>query len=759
MREYILKYRRPAENFNEALPIGNGSLGAMVYGRYPVEKLTVNQDTLWTGKPHRCLREGAYEAYRDALAMMDAGRVAEAETCIEERFTGPFTDAYLPLGTLTYAFEPGSVRRYARSLHMDAGVARTACEGFVFEHLASAPFHCIASSLRFAQPTAVTIGFSSELACTRTGRGSVLTVRGACPMKVRKKVPIYPEGEEGVRFAAVLTVDTDGEARVRGGAVSVKNATRIEVFFTTETSFVSHNDIAGTGYAARAYKRATAARKAGYAAIAAAQREYYRRHFGQVELSLSNSAAKRKTTDKRLFTGRDAGLVELLFHYGRYLTIAASAKGSQATTLQGIWNEKISPIWKSNYTVNINTEMNYWPTLPCGLTDFYAPLVDLVKKIADTGADTARHYYHADGFVCHHNIDLWGNTIAVGGEGKEYIPGNAVFSYWNGASGWLCRGLFEYYEYTLDKNYLRKTAYPLMKAAAKFYQSILRPADGKLVISPATSPENQYMLDGRPHCFGRWTTMMQSIVEDLFRSCVRACEILRCDAAWKAELEKIIPRLRVFAVDGDGTLLEWDRSMQERDPRHRHVSHLYGLYPAELISAEKTPELAQACRKTLEKRGDEGTGWSIAWKACLWAKLGEGDHALKLIRRQLQPVESTQTDCAYESGGTYPNLFCAHPPFQIDGNFGAAAAVAMLLLQCGDGEIKILPALPGDLPRGFVRGLAAKGNIRVDIVWNDRAAERVTLVSPITQTITLSVNGEKRRVELKANKKYLYRKA
>jgi alpha-L-fucosidase 2 len=505
-----------------------------------------------------------------------------------------------------------------------------------------------------------------------------------------------------------------------------------------------------------ALTEANACVTAGYHVIKQDQAAYYRKHYGAVKMKIENTLSLVDTESRLLAKNRDLGLVELLFNFGRYLTVASSAKGSQATNLQGIWNEALCAIWKSNYTVNINTEMNYWQTLMCGLSEFHLPVVELVKKIADTGSVTAKEFYHANGFVCHHNIDLWGNTVAVGGAGEEFIPGNSNFSFWCGASGWLCRNVFEYYEYTLDQDFLREVAYPLLKAAAEFYLDILHPVGDRLAISPTTSPENQYYLNGEIHAMSTWTAMMQSIVEDLFRNCVTCCDILKVDADWKADLERIIPKLMPFDIDSEGRLLEWDEEKEERDREHRHVSHLYGLYPADLITTESTPRLAQACKRVLETRGDEGTGWSLAWKACLWAKLKDGEHALKLIMRQLDVIDSEHTSCELWGGVTYPNLFCAHPPFQIDGNFGITAAIAMLFLQCEDAKIKILPALPKAFPNGYVNGLVAKGDIKVDIAWQNGIATEVCLQSPTSQTVSLLVNGTLQKIRLESNQPYQY---
>lgn len=756
MHENILKYDHPARNFNEALPIGNGSLGAMVWGQYPTEKLTLNQDTLWSGEPHCYVRKGAYDAYAEAVRATDRGDIPAAEKAIEEGFVGPFTASYLPMGTLYFDLDPSGAGDYCRKLDMANGIALSSCSGIALEHLASFDHRCIASHLSFSKASAVRIRLESQLKCEIVATEDRILLRGECPASVKENcLPSY--NGRGIRFATVVMICTDGVVLAEGGTLAVQNAHYADVFLTCETSYIDHRNISGSNYEALALAEAKACITLGYHAIKQDQAAYYRKHYGAVELCIEEHTSLADTESRLLAKSKDLGLVEALFNFGRYLTIASSAKGSQATNLQGIWNEALCAIWKSNYTVNINTEMNYWQTLMCGLPDFHLPVVELVKKIADTGSVTAKEFYHAGGFVCHHNVDLWGNTVAVGGAGEEFIPGNSNFSFWCGASGWLCRNVFEYYEYTLDQEFLREVAYPLLKAAAAFYLDILRPVGDRLAVSPATSPENQYYLNGALHAMSAWTAMMQSIVEDLFRNCVTCCDILGVDAEWKAELERVIPRLMPFVVDPEGRLLEWDEEKEERDREHRHVSHLYGLYPAELITTERTPELAEACKRVLETRGDEGTGWSLAWKACLWAKLKDGDHALRLILRQLDVIDSAHTSCELWGGGTYPNLFCAHPPFQIDGNFGITAAIAMLFLQCEDAKIKILPALPKAFSNGLVKGLVAKGNIKVDIAWQNGIATKVCLQSPISQTVSLLVNGTLQTIRLESDRAYQYR--
>lgn len=756
MQEDRLIYLQPAENFNEALPIGNGSLGAMVYGNLEVEKLTLNHDTLWSGYPHTYVREGAYDAYRRACQETDNGNLFEAEHIIEEEMTGPFTDSYLPLGTLSMEIGDRDKTNYVRVLDMASGIATAQNKNISIEHLASFDHSCIASRIRFRSPSSAVIRFDSELKHRIYTENGVLTVTGECPSFLSEtQEPVY-DGN-GIRFAVAIKVTTDGSLSAFEEGLFLENAKCAELFLSVYTSYVNHKDISGHSCCARAYQNSLVCAELGYEQLRQTQIAYYAKHYGAVSLYLSDTVHTEDTLTRLTAAEPDLGLVELLFNFGRYLTIASSAKGSQATNLQGIWNEQLRAIWKSNYTVNINTEMNYWHTLMCGLPDFHLPVVELVKKIADTGRVTAKQYYNASGYVCHHNIDLWGNTAPVGGIGAKHIKGNANFSYWSGAAGWLCRNVFEYYEYTLDTQFLRETAYPLMKGAAEFYLSLLRPVGDRLAISPATSPENQYVADGEFHALGKWTTIMQSIVADLLGNCVKACEILKTDWEWKQQLTEIIPKLKPFEIAPDGRLLEWDTEVKERDREHRHVSHLYGLFPADLITTDKTPALAQACRRSLECRGDEGTGWALAWKACLWAKLKDGDHALKMIDRQLKVIDSSHTSCELWGGGTYPNLLCAHPPFQIDGNFGITAAIALLFLQCEDGMLKILPALPAKADHGSIRGLLAKGNVRVDIEWKECQVTKLTLTSPHPQSLTVLVNGKTVAIPLQGNMPYILR--
>ncbi len=428
-------------------------------------------------------------------------------------------------------------------------------------------------------------------------------------------------------------------------------------------------------------------------------------------------------TDERLIKfekdGDDISLYTLLFDFGRYLAISSVREGTQIANLQGIWNGEMKPPWRSNFTLNINAEMNQWPLLACGLEDCFKPFVDFVDDISRSGEHAAKTIYGARGFSMPSNTDIW----------LKSTPnfGDARFAFWEGATGWLCRSLFEYYEYTKDIEYLKNRCYPIMKKAAYFYIDILCDrGDGYYSVCPSTSPENGFIYENEKGerinaAVAKYATMTDTIVYDLFTNCIKAIDVIggdESDREFKKQLKSLLEKMKTFEIGADGRLLEWNEAFEEQEINHRHVSHLYGLHPANMITPEKTSELAEACRKTLEKRGDGGTGWSLAWKVNFFARLNEGNHALRLIDMMLRPVDAKEI--SYEAdGGIYPNMLDAHPPFQIDGNFGVVSGMIEMLIRGDEEDIKLLPALPDKWKDGRLSGVRVRGNRIFDIEWKN----------------------------------------
>ena len=833
-----LWYTQPANVFEEALPLGNGSLGAMVFGGVEKELIELNEDTLWSGKPAHYFGEHAQEAYYKARALVLDGKLEEAEHVLEHDFHNMWTHSYLPMGALKItrskaanaAGDLGSgaapvssdATDYIRALQLDTALAsakfKAAGISVRNETFVSYPDDCMVFSEHTDVPMDYALTLSSLLLFNTRTEGDTLVLTGRCPVSndwgaaACVDLPYDFSDPSGVPFTTAVRVETDGilttgnvanekhtsdaAAPETLAALMIHSASHLTVYLTAATGFVNYKELPTKEHHDACLNKLAAAMEKGMNALKAAHVADHSALYDRVSLELYNAddgvaadtsapaeytAATDLPTDVRLRSDvKDAGLPLLAFNFGRYLTIAASRPGTQATNLQGIWSDLLHAPWKSNYTVNINTEMNYWPTLACNLTECTEPLTDLLIRIAESGRQTARDFYGLPGFVCHHNTDLWGHTSPVGFFDNKW---SVSYSDWNMGSGWLSEHLFRYYEYTLDEGYLRDVAWPIMREAARFYLAIMTQVNGEWVNCPSTSPENRFTKDGANLALSTRTTMSQTIMAELFENCLKAAEVLGIemnntnsdmgtvavdtsdsfivseetdDAALLALMRDRLPGLNPLKIGEDGRLLEWDTTYEEPEVTHRHVSHLYGLYPATDMITDAQPELQEACRKSLETRGDAGTGWSLGWKVCLWARLKDGDHALSLIRQQLNfsPAPTASRDNFAETinytghGGTFPNMLGAHPPFQIDGNFGVTAGIAEMLVQTENGKLLLLPALPSEWKKGRFSGLRAKGDLSVSAVWDNGIVTDFTITSGHAQEVTVVVNGEEKTIRV-----------
>jgi len=762
-----LWYANPAQYFEEALVLGNGRQGATVFGGIATDKIYLNDLSLWSGEPVNAnMNPQAYKnlpGVRKALQEKNYKKAGE----LIKKLQGKFSESYAPLGTLFLEINDDPyITDYYRELDIDNAIAKvkTTSNNNVIEreYLVSNPDKIFAIHLTSKKAGALgfTVYFQSLLQHSTSNNNNTIQINGIAPVKAdpsyvqKTRNAVMFDSKRGTRFTANLQIQSaSGEITKTDSSLSLAGATEATIYVSMATSFNGFDKdpaTKGLNNIAIAETQMNHAKQAGWAEIKKQHVKDYQNYFKRVELKLAEKDLVNLPTDERLKRyakgEQDPYLETLYFQYGRYLLISSSRTPGVPANLQGLWNPYIQPPWSSNYTININAEENYWLAENTNLSEMHLPFLQFIGNLSTTGKITAKTFYNMPGWVAHHNSDIWAMSNPVGNFGS----GDPVWANWAMGGTWASTHLWEHYLYTQDQNFLEKNAYPIMRGAAEFCLAWLVPdSSGQLITSPSTSPENTFKM---PSGFVGSTffggTADLAMIRELFLDILAAQKVLKNDNEFAGKINTALNNLHGYQVGKAGNLQEWYYDWEDNEPKHRHQSHLYGLFPGNHVTVDKTPLIAAAAKKTLEIKGDETTGWSKGWRINLWARLKDGDHAYKMYRELLKYVPPDETKENYtNAGGTYPNLLDAHPPFQIDGNFGGAAAVAEMLVQSNAEYIELLPALPKAWPSGTIKGLKTRGNFEIEMSWNAGQVTNLKIKSSNQATAKVLMNGKMQMIK------------
>lgn len=740
-----LWYEHAASIWEEALPIGNGRIGAMVFGGPAVDRIQFNEETLWAGRPHDYSNKGAHAYLNEIRELLWQGKQDEAEDLALEKFMSvPLRQQkYQPFGDIFLHFPTHeTVTSYRRELDISSAVCRTSYKVgdtlFTREYMASYPDNIMAVSITADRKKALT--FDILVTSPHEGFSVVTTDDGMLELNVNVK--------DGVlRGTAIVKVITKGgRIETDGKKVHVDKANNAVLWIAAATNFVNPSNVSGDP-GALCIRHLSALGSRSFNQVKKDHIADYSKYFDRFSIYLGTSGREHLPMNVRISgipESMDNSLAALYVQYGRYLLLSSSRQGTYPANLQGIWNDKLNPSWDSKYTVNINTEMNYWPAEVLNIAECHDALFRMVEEVVPSGEKVAREHYNARGWVLHHNTDLWRGAAPINASNHGI---------WVTGSAWLTHHFWEHFLYSRDKEFLSQRAWPVMKDAARFYVDFLvpDPQTGWLVSTPSNSPENGGLVYG--------PTMDHQIIKSLFKACIEASEIIDSDHEFADTLKQLVEKIAPYRIGRFGQLQEWMTDIDDPDNKHRHVSHLWGVHPGKEINRDDTKELMEAAKVSLLARGDEGTGWSLAWKINLWARFLDGDHAWKMVGMLLRPALKANAKTSgggSSGGGSYPNLFDAHPPFQIDGNFGGAAGIAEMLLQSHLSSIDILPALPSAIPEGKIKGIRARGGFELDFEWSQGKLVALKVVSHEGCPLSIRYNGRKFSSGTKKGKSYMF---